>query len=422
MMIESLRARVAELEEEIRKLRGGKGTALHVKPSRPQREKRERKHRGQGFVRGREEQVDERRAHALEQCPGCGRRLEGGWEHARREVIEVVFQTRVIEHVFLGRRCGICQKRWVPTAASAELGVQGKRRFGASVQALVTLLHIHCRVPIRTIRDLLWEMGELSISTGGIEQLLQGVRAAGDSSLKALKARLQSSPVVHGDETGWRQDGENGYLWGFFTDTERYFEYRKTRASTVPEEVLGKDFKGVCVCDFYGGYNKLDRLQRCWVHLLRDAKELAERNADRPEVGAWVGALRGIYREAKEFAAESPRRRRRARRCFEQRAEELARPYAQDPEAPQRVLSQRILKHLGELFVFVEHPLVSPDNNLAERSLRPAVIARKVSGGTRSADGSDTRTGLMSLLSTWRAKGQPLLKSCREVLLPTPAH
>jgi len=94
--------------------------------------------------------------------------------------------------------------------------------------------------------------------------------------------------------TGWREDGENGYLWGFFTDTERYFEYRKTRASTVPEEILGKDFGGVCTGDFYGGYNRLDLLQRCWAHLIRDA-----------EVGAWVEALRGIYREAKEFSAAS---------------------------------------------------------------------------------------------------------------------
>jgi ribosomal protein L34E len=420
--VAALQARVAELEEENRKLREGKGTPLAVKPSRPKREERERKHRGRAFVRRREAEPTERRAHAIEQCPECGRKLQGGWEHARREVIEVVFQTRVIEHVFVGRWCGICQKRWVPTAASAELGVQGRRRFGASVQALVTLLHLHCRMPIRMIRDVLWEMGELSISNGGVEQLLQGMRGAGEPSLAAIKARLRASAAVHGDETGWREDGKNGYLWGFFTDTDRYFEYRKTRASLVPEEILGKGFRGVCTCDFYGGYNPLPRLQRCWVHLLRDVKELVARHPERPEVGVWREAVRGLYQEAKEFSAESPRRRRRARRDFEERAEALARPYAQMAEAPQRVLSARILKHLGELFVFVEHPHVSADNNLAERSLRPSVIARKVSGGTRSAKGSDTRMGLMSLLSTWRAKGQPLLKSCREVLLPTPAH
>jgi transposase len=283
------------------------------------------------------------------------------------------------------------------------------------------MLHIHGRMPVRTIRELLRELGELSISNGEIVHLLDGVRAAGEPELERIKASLRSAAAVCGDETGWREDGENGYLWGFFTDTERYFEYRKTRASTVPEEILGKDFGGVCTCDFYGGYNRLEFLQRCWAHLIRAAKEIAERNADRPEVGVWAEALRRLYREAKEFSAGSARRRRQGRRYFEQRAEELARPSAKDPAAPHRVLSQRILKHLGELFVFVENPSVPADNNLAERSLRPAVIARKVSGGTRSAKGSTTRMGLMSLLRTWHAKGLPLLKSCREVLLPTPA-
>ena len=101
------------------------------------------------------------------------------------------------------------------------------------------------------------------------------------------------------DETGWRENGENGYLWGFFTEPARYFEYRKSRAGAVSEEILGEDFGGVLTCDFYAGYNQVGVLQRCWPHLLRDAKELVELNADRPEVAIWTEALRALYREAK---------------------------------------------------------------------------------------------------------------------------
>ena len=371
-------------------------------------------------MRRRDPEPDEVRFHLVERCPECGRHLQEGWEHARRQVIEVICQPWVTEHVVMRSWCGVCRKQWIPKLEPGALGVQGKRRFGASVQALAALLHIQCRVPIRAVQEFFREVGEISISTGEIVALLEGVRAAGEPALAEIKARVRQAKWASGDETGWREDGENGYLWGFFTERERYFEYRKSRAGRVPEEILGKDFGGIVSCDFYGGYNKFDRLQRCWVHLLRDAKTLAERNADRPEVLAWVEALKTLYREAKDFSARSPRRRRRARAACEQRAEALARPYGQDPEAPQRVLSQGILKHLGELFVFVEHPEVPSDNNLAERSLRPAVIARKVSGGTRSPKGSQTWTGLRSLFSTWRARGQPLLRSCRELLLPTP--
>jgi hypothetical protein len=216
-------------------------------------------------------------------------------------------------------------------------------------------------------------------------------------------------------------------LWGFFTEQERYFEYRKSRAAAVPEEVLGEDFGGVVTCDFYAGYNKVGVLQRCWFHLLKDARELAELKADRPEVVAWTEALQALYEEANAFtliALELPadcRERRKARRRFERLATELARPYAKDPNAPQRVLAQRISKHLHELFVFISDPAVPATNNLAERSLRPSVIARKISGGTRSPKGSATRMGLMSLLGTWAAQGKGQLQGCRELLLPTPA-
>jgi hypothetical protein len=425
-IIEALMARVAELEEENRRLRAGKGggTALAVKPSRPEREKKERKRREQAFVRRREEKPDEVRRHVVESCPECGRKLEGGWEHARRQVIEVMFQTRVVEHVLVARRCGICRKRWLPKVEASEIGVQGKRRLGVSVQALVALLNIGCRIPVRMIRKLLWELGELSLSNGEIVKLLDGLREAGEPELERLREQLRSAPAVCADETGWRENGRNGYLWGFFAEGERYFEYRDTRAALVPEEILGEEFGGTVTCDFYAGYNKVGVLQRCWAHLLGDAKELAELNSDRPETVAWVEALKALYEEAKacclacgELPADC-RARRKERRRLEKLAAKLAAPYANDPDAPQRVLCQRIIRHLHELFVFVTDPAVPGDNNLAERSLRPAVIARKISGGTRSPKGSDTKMGLMSLLGTWSAQGKPLLATCRHLLLP----
>ena len=109
-IIEALMARVDALEEEVRRLRAGQGggTPLAVKPSRAPKEKRPRKPRGRAFVRRREQQADEVRTHAVECCPECGRTLKGGWEHSRRQVIEVLCQTWVIEHVLRARRCGVC--------------------------------------------------------------------------------------------------------------------------------------------------------------------------------------------------------------------------------------------------------------------------------------------------------------------------
>lgn len=383
--IESLLARVAALEEEVRRLRGGeaKEVPAWVKPNRPKEEKGERKHRAQACVRRREE-PDEIHEHAMERCPDCGRKLRGGWKHGSHQVIEIVLpRVRVVEHRAMARWCGVCRKRWIPRLEAGALGAQGKRRFGVSVQSTVAALHGAFRVPIKGIRRLLQELWGLRISDGEIVALLDGVAQAGSEELGRLHDQVRGSPVVCVDETGWRQDGQNGWLWTFSTPQVRYFQYRKTRSGTVAEEVLGKEFKGKTVCDFYAAYNRLlNEIQRCWAHLLRDLHTLKEKQADSPETIAWAEAVKAVYEEAKaacvraEQVAANRLQRRRLREGFEVLLEALAGPVARNPHAPPCVLAQRIMKHLGELFVFVEHPEVPADNNLA--------AAQPAAGGHRA--------------------------------------
>jgi len=422
--VEALEARVAELEEENLRLRrgGGSPTEFCIKPSRPPKEKPPRRHRAQAFVR-RREAPDEIRYHAVESCPDCGRQLTGGSPHRRRQVIELVLESRVIEHVAIARLCSRCGRRWLPKLEDREIGAVGKRRFGVSVQSLVTLLHIAGRLPIGGIRRMLRETCGLHLSNGAVVDLLDGVRAKAEPTVAEILERVRGSASVCADETGWREDGVNGYVWTFSTPTLRYFVREASRAGRVPEEVLGEHFAGTVTCDFYAAYNRLGVLQRCWFHLLQAAKELAERNADRPEVSVWEQALKALYQEATAFTEACPalptdsRPRRQARRRFERAARQLARPYAKDPQALPRILAQRILKHLPELFVFVTDPAVPATNNLAERSLRPTVVARKISGGTRSPKGSETKMKLMSLLGTWLLQGKPLHATCQGMLL-----
>jgi len=426
--IDGLLARVATLEEEVRRLRGGgsKDVPGWVKANRPKKEKHPRKRRQQSFVRRREE-PDEIHEHAMERCPDCGRKLRGGWRHGSHQVIEILLpQVRIIEHRAMARWCGVCAKRWIPRLEGAQLGVQGRRRFGVSVQSTVAALHGAFRVPMKQIRRLLGELWGLRISDGEIVALLDGVAEAGSQEMARLHDQVRGSPVVCVDETGWRQGGQNGWLWTFSTPQVRFFQYRKTRSGTVAEEVLGKEFKGRTVCDFYAGYNRLlNEIQRCWTHLLRDLHALKEKHADCAETIAWAETVKRVYEEAKAQAARATEvgldclQRRRLREQSEALLEALAQPVAKSSNAPHAVLAQRIMRHLGELFVFVEHPHVPPDNNLAERSLRPAVTARKVSGGTRSQKGSITKMALLSHFGTWTLQNRNLLTACRNLLLAT---
>jgi hypothetical protein len=241
------------------------------------------------------------------------------------------------------------------------------------------------------------------------------VASRGQGLLAATRAAIRASPVAHADESGWREDGRNGHGWTFGTPTERYF-LRRSRAGSVVDEVPGEVFGGVLVTDFYAAYDHYPGLkQRCWAHLLRAIEGLCRPCPRDAATQGWADGVRDVYRRA-TAARPPPADRQAQQRAYEQELLALCRPYLPDVAAPRAVLRRRIAKYLSELFVFVADPRVPPTNNAAERSLRPVVIARKISGGTRSAAGSATRMALASLFGAWRARGLNPFTACCHLL------
>lgn len=421
--IARLTERVETLESEVESLRsrlGGGGNAPEwVKPNRKERreqERAERKKRKKSFGR-RHETPTETVEHAMEACPDCGRALSGGWLHHTRQVIEIPeTPVRIIEHRVYGRHCGVCGKDCIPKLDLSD-EVLGRHRVGVRLMSLIAKLHIECRIPLETIRNSLETLYSLRLSKGELSEILHTVAKQGQSEYSKLLEDVRGSPVAHADETGWREDGMNGYIWSFSTPRTRYFVYNRSRAGDIPKEVLGEKFSGVLVSDFYAGYNRLlTRQQRCWVHFLRDLRKLKDNHPDDAQVVKWVEQVIRIYRRAKRFKGKSYDERLERRIALEEELLALALPYVKT-DLPQHVLAQRIERFLPELFVFVENPLVPSSNNAAELSVRPSVIARKISGGTRSAKGSATKMTLMSLFGTWKLRGLNTLETCRQMLL-----
>ena len=109
-------------------------------------------------------------------------------------------------------------------------------------------------------------------------------------------------------------------------------------------------------------------------------------------------------------------------RACEQEVLALCQPWLTAADAPQAGLCRRIAKHWSELCVFVADPAVPPTNNAAERALRPLVTSRKISGGSRSPAGTETKLALASLVATWRLGGlTPFEACCRLLAAPHPA-
>ncbi len=103
----------------------------------------------------------------------------------------------------------------------------------------------------------------------------------------------------------------------------------------------------------------------------------------------------------------------------------LTKPYIGVEDAPEQELAEHIYRFQSEWFAFVQHPGVPSGNNPAERALRPTVIARKISGGTRSPKGSKTMCALRTLFGTWALNRRDTLQACFELLtapVPAPAR
>ena len=415
-IIDQLEKRVAQLEGRAKS--GGSGRMPGLKPKgdrKPSQSKKPRKRRPHGFARARMT-PDLWVEHALEQCPDCGTGLAGGWVHRTREVIELPqVPVQVTEHAYIARTCPHCQRRCVP-ASSLEGVVLGQQRLGINLVSLIAALREEARLPLRTIQWYLDTVHGLRLSLGAIVDATRKVAGRAQGVMTDIVARIRGSPMVHADETGWREDGHNGYVWTFSTPTERYF-LRRGRSKAVVDEALGDEFAGVLVSDFYAAYHHYDGpKQRCWAHLLRDIHDLRVLYDDDLQLAQWVNAVHDVYAKAKAFTHPSEQQRRTAQLALERRLLVLCRPYLDDPSAAQTRLCRRINNHIKELFVFVAHPEVPPDNNAAERSLRPVVISRKISGGTRSTQGTETKMTLASIFGTWRVQGLNPLTSCKQLL------
>jgi hypothetical protein len=421
--------RIAELEQ--RKTAPPRFVKAKAK-KRAEEEKRPRKKRAAQDNRARPRssptQIVE---HRIVACPDCHLRL-GGLSLARvREVIDVPPPppVEVTAHRIYKGWCAGCQ-RWHEAPADFSTSVLGQGRIGVRLVSIIAYLRTLMRLPLRQVRDVLRDLHGFEVSLGELVELVHRMKAYAQPRLDELKAEIRAHPAVQADETGWREDGQNGYIWSVSTPTLRYYEYHHSRGGEVVKQLIGDEFQGVLGSDFYAAYNVHQGLhQRCWVHFLRDGHDLKQEFPDDEELRTWMQQVLAIYEQAVAWVASgpdpglSPRQHQQARLLqqheFEQQLWDLCRPYV-GTTAPQHILCERVERFLPELFVFVAVPGVPAHNNLAERSVRPLVIARKISGGTRSPKGSQTRMGLASLFGTWIAQGLNPFHQCL-ALLSTPS-
>jgi len=257
---------------------------------------------------------------------------------------------------------------------------------------LIMNMKIGMRMPSNKIVEFLELLG-LEISDGEIYKILEQLKEAYGNYYDDLVIRMKEAASKHIDETSWRTNGLNHWLWIFINKEIALYVIQRERSSDVPIDVLGNQKDKFITTDRHSAYNvlveKTGCLQQvCWTHLIRNSKDLAEHHQEAKYIHK---RMKYIYRKAKERKIS----KEKLLRWIDYIA---SRSYTSKEVF--RFVKSICRNHREDLFRFVDNPEVESTNNLAERGLRHAVVMRKVSGGSKSKKGADTTAQLLSVTQT----------------------
>lgn len=354
----------------------------------------------EGMTRALPGRIDETLNQELQVCPHCENPLKASVE-VIEQIQEDIIPAKVIVRKYRRHRyyCACCQ-RIVTAGYHPQQIPEGRLGANVLIQAAI-LKYYHC-LPYRKIVSVFEDMCGLKISAGAVAQALQRLSRWLDVEQEILLEAIRGSPQVHIDETGWRLDGKNHWLWAFANERMAYYRIDQSRGRKVVESVLPKDFAGTIITDFYGVYFKLPyKRQKCLVHLLREFHRCAQTDQSEAYQRCYKHIKRLINDAVKlqglHESLEDKVYQRRLRRLKQRLFDLMIYPYR---NRNLKRLAKRFAKYWLDMFTFLKDPNVAWNNNLAERMIRPNVIYRNRSFGNRSLAGAKAHSTMMSLIQT----------------------
>jgi transposase len=362
------------------------------------------------------EQVDEVVTVTPEVCRHCGQALPEAtgrrrgrvWRH---QVVELLpLAVRVTEYQLIARRCPVCGKR---TRAALLAGVS-RRPFGPRLTAVIALLSGRYRLSRREVRQILQDLWQVRVSLGAVVRQEQVQSAALAPVVAEAQTAVQEAAAVNMDETGWRQEQQRAWLWTAVTAELTVFRIDRHRSGVVVQGLLGADFAGVVGSDRWSAYGRFPATRRalCHAHLKRDFQALVDRGGEAESIGRWgLAEIERLFALWHRFRAGEFDRKELQRRLvpLQARMGRLLRRGQDNPDRKAAGLCRELSKWWTALWTFARVEGVEPTNNAAERALRPAVLWRKGSFGSDSEAGSRFAERLLTVVTSRRQQGRPLL-------------
>jgi len=276
---------------------------------------------------------------------------------------------------------------------------------GPMLASMIICLSLRMRLSRARIQEFLQDWLGIRLSIGCINQCIaEGGRASAPLE-DELVEEIQQSELLHADETGWKENGRTVWLWVLRTATVTLYRMGR-RSWDVIADIL-EQFGGWLMSDGYGQYRHYGKRIRCLAHIIRKARGLSE--SCHPQAAAFGQKvleylslfMAGVYEARGDPSLDLQEK-------FSQELVQLKRLCEQhqgDDHEKTRKLARELLNDWDAIWNVLAHPQLPMTNNVAERCLRHWVIARKISHGTRTPQGSRAYTLLASVIDTCRQRG-----------------
>lgn len=349
-----------------------------------------------------DEQVD-LTAKACGHCRGHRLKLRGT---ETEQQVEVEHRRKVTDykvHIYECEDCGETVRSRLPSGREPS-------GYGPQLQTDIVMDKVEGRLPYRKVEERLERQG-IPSCPATLQGVVWGASERLEGTWREILERVRQAPVVYADETSYCVGGEKWWCWTFTTMEDVLFVLRHSRGEDVVREVLGVGFPGkVVVCDGWKAYpHPTWVLQRCWAHLLRVAKVGAEESPKGKDLYAALTTLYGTLTENLENADEGERARR-ARRG-EHALDRLVARFGRSWAGGVRKVMTYLQNGRDWWLTFLRRPGVEPTNNRAERALREGVVIRKIVGTLRNYEGATALTRLLSVIGTWKLRGEDPAKN-----------
>ena len=366
-------------------------------------------HRGHGRSAVEEKQADEIEEIAVAcTCPDCGVKLEDKGVRKRTVIDCETVKVKKKIYRLARKKCPGCGRTFNAVAKD----VLPKSLYSNRFLTHVATEHYLRGIPLGRLEE------QMGVNHGGLIAAMHRLAGIFSEVPQGLIKQYRVAAVKHADETGWRNDGKNGYAWLFANKKTSIYRFSGSRSAAIPKEIFGSDrLPGVLVVDRYNAYNKMPcEIQYCYAHLLREVQDLEKELPDNREIRAFAGCMAPLLSEAMGLRGVDI-----GKLEFKRRADRIKRKIikAVKKEAKHpgiRRIQDIFRRNSARLYHWARDRDIPADNNLAERELRPLVIARKLSFGSQSDAGARTREILMTVLQTLKKQSDNPAASFQDVL------